>query len=216
MLLRLAQIWRVSSSKNMPLKVLSLFVRLLLALVRKIQNLTLNKCGYKFSSEAYRLATINLDLLKISGIKGIILDLDNTIISEDDRYLSPGAEAWIEQAKLEGFKFFILSNGKRRYRVKYWTHRLDIAAINPAKKPFPFAFQKAITYMQLKQNQVVVIGDSRHTDMLGAWLVGCPSIQVATLPHPFRWWEKLLGKRVQTPYPSEDELWEFDASQISL
>lgn len=166
--------------------------------------------AYKFPREAYRLSTIDLDWLKRSGIQGVILDLDNTIVSEDDRYLSPGAEDWIKEAKLQGFKFFILSNGKRRYRVKFWSHRLDIPAINPARKPFPFAFRKALASMQLKAEQVVVIGDSRHTDMLGALLVGCPSIQVATLPHPFRWWEKLLGKRVQTPYPSDHELWEVD------
>lgn len=171
------------------------------------------KSAYKFASHSYRLSTIDRELLKISGIQGVILDLDNTIISEDDRYVSPGAEDWIKQAKLEGFKFYILSNGKRRYRVKLWTHRLDIPAINPAKKPFPFAFRKALAHMQLKPKQVVVIGDSRHTDVLGAWLVGCPSIQVATLPHPFRWWEKLFGKRVQTPYPADHELWEFDSSQ---
>jgi HAD superfamily phosphatase (TIGR01668 family) len=165
---------------------------------------------YKFPREAYRLSTIDLNWLKHSGIQGVILDLDNTIVSEDDRYLSPGAEDWIKEAKLQGFKFFILSNGKRRYRVKFWSHRLDIPAVNPARKPFPFAFRKALTSMQLKAKQVVVIGDSRHTDILGAYLVGCPSIQVATLPHPFRWWEKLLGKRVQTPYPSDHELWEVD------
>lgn len=163
---------------------------------------------YKFPIEAYRLASIDLELLIKSGIRGVLLDLDNTIISEDDRYISPGAEAWVERAKAKGLKFFILSNGKRRYRVKFWSDRLGIPAINPAKKPFPFAFRKAMKYMQLKPKQVIVIGDSRHTDMLGAWLVGCPSIQVATLPHPFRWWEKLLGKRVQTPYPQEHELWD--------
>ena len=165
---------------------------------------------YKFSREAYTLANIEINLLKVAGIHGVILDLDNTIVSEDDRYISPGAEDWMRQAKLQGFKFFILSNGKRRYRVKFWSHRLDIPAINPAKKPFPFAFRKALRYMQLKPQQVVVIGDSRHTDILGAWLTGCHSIQVATLPHPFRWWEKLLGKRVQTPLPLEHELWEND------
>jgi HAD superfamily phosphatase (TIGR01668 family) len=169
--------------------------------------------AYKFPQQAYRLSTIELNDFKKAGIKGIILDLDNTIVSEDDRYISPGAEAWIKQAKLEGLKFFILSNGKRRHRVELWTHRLDIPAINPARKPFPFAFRKALNCMQLKPRQVVVIGDSRHTDMLGAWLVGCPSIQVATLPHPFRWWEKLLGKRVQIPYPADHELWEFDLHQ---
>lgn len=165
---------------------------------------------YYFPSTDYRLASVDIELLKVSGIRGVILDLDNTIISEDDRYVSPGAEAWIAQAKSAGLKFYILSNGKRRYRVKYWCHRLDIPAVNPAKKPFPCAFRKAIKHMQLQPKQVVVIGDSRHTDMLGAWLVGCPSIQVATLPHPFRWWEKLFGKRVQTPYPTEHELWDFD------
>ena len=167
---------------------------------------------YNFFREAYTLASIDLDWLQVSGIQGVILDLDNTIVSEDDRYLSPGAETWITQAKLQGLKFFILSNGKRKYRVKFWSHRLDIPAINPAKKPFPFAFRQALKYMQLQSKQVVVIGDSRHTDILGAWLVGCSSIQVATLPHPFRWWEKLLGKRVQTPLPSGYEIWDNDSS----
>jgi hypothetical protein len=170
----------------------------------------MRKKNHSFPRQAYRLSSIDINSLEKSGIQGIILDLDNTIVSEDDRYLSPGAETWIKQAKLQGFQFFILSNGKRRYRVKHWSHRLDIPAINPAKKPFPFAFRKALKSMRLKPKQVVVIGDSRHTDVLGAWFVGCPSIQVATLPHPFRWWEKLLGKRVQTPYPADHELWDVD------
>lgn len=166
--------------------------------------------SFNFPRQAYNLAHIDLDSLMADGIKGIILDLDNTIVSEDDRYISPGAEAWIARAHQAGMRFFILSNGKRRYRVEAWCRRLDIPAISPAKKPFPRAFRCALTRMQLCPEQVVVIGDSRHTDILGAWLVGCPSIQVATLPHPFRWWERLLGKRVQTPYPASHELWNCD------
>ena len=177
-----------------------------LAVISRTKNYFVKERVYKFPKEAYRLASIDIQSLIESGIRGVIIDLDNTIISEDDRYISPGAEAWIERSKVEGLKFFILSNGKRRYRVKFWCDRLDIPAVNPAKKPFPFAFWKALKHMQLNPKQVIVIGDSRHTDMLGAWLVGCPSIQVATLPHPFRWWEKLLGKRVQTPYPEGHEL----------
>lgn len=151
------------------------------------------------------VAAIELDILINHGIKGIILDLDNTIVSEDDRYLSPKVETWIQSAKLKGLKFFILSNGKRRYRVQSWSARLDIPAISPAYKPFPFAFFKAFAQMQLKPQQVLVIGDSLHTDIIGAWIVGCPSIQVASLPHPSRWWEKLIGKWVQKPYPSNYE-----------
>ncbi|MGE5655704.1 MAG: YqeG family HAD IIIA-type phosphatase [Actinomycetota bacterium] len=164
-----------------------------------------------FPQRAYTLASIETDFLKNQGIQGVILDLDNTVVSEDDRYVSPNAEAWIAAAKRTGIQFFILSNGKRRYRVNTWSERLGIPAINPARKPFPPAFRKALKYMQLTPKQVVVIGDSLHTDRLGAWLIGCPFIQVASLPHPPRWWERLFGKWVQIPYPSHYPLWPLDA-----
>ncbi|MDR9893132.1 YqeG family HAD IIIA-type phosphatase [Aetokthonos hydrillicola Thurmond2011] len=165
----------------------------------------------RISRKASTLSSIEIDdLLKI-GIKGIILDLDNTIVSEDDQYLSPGSEDWIVKAKLEGLKFFLLSNGKRHYRVQYWSSRLYIPAINPAKKPFPKAFRQAITKLGLKPQQVVVIGDGLHTDILGAWFSGCSSIQVASLPHPPRWWEKLTGRFLQMSYPTTAELWDFDS-----
>lgn len=153
------------------------------------------------------LAEVDLALLIAHDIQGVILDLDNTIVSEDDRYLSPNSETWIERAKHAGLKLFILSNGKRLYRLNYWSARLRIPAIHRAQKPFPMAFRKALIHMQLQPNQIVVIGDSRHTDIVGAWLMGCSSIQVATLPHPYHWWEKLLGKYIQTSYPINYEIW---------
>lgn len=165
---------------------------------------------YQLPSRVHLLAQIEIAQLQSCGVKGVILDLDNTIISEDDRYLSPGAEDWITKAKLAGLDFFILSNGKRRYRVKFWSHRLNIPALNPAKKPFPYAFRQAMTKMRLSSPNVIVIGDSLHTDVVGAWLCGCRCIQVASLPHPPRWWEKLAGKWVQIRYPDGKELWEFD------
>uniref|UniRef100_B8HVA4 HAD superfamily (Subfamily IIIA) phosphatase, TIGR01668 n=1 Tax=Cyanothece sp. (strain PCC 7425 / ATCC 29141) TaxID=395961 RepID=B8HVA4_CYAP4 len=164
--------------------------------------------------KANTLASIDLHCLISSGVRGIILDLDNTIISEDDRYLSPGAELWIKQAKQMRLKIFILSNGKRYSRVQYWSCRLDVPSISPAKKPFPFGFINAIQSMQLQPGKVVVIGDSLHTDIFGAWLVGCHGIQVASLPHPPRWWEKLLGKYVQIPYPKGLELWDFKIPDV--
>jgi HAD superfamily phosphatase (TIGR01668 family) len=164
---------------------------------------------YSFPNKIDSLAMISLNCLCESRIRGIILDLDNTIISEDDRYISPGAESWLKQAKLVGLKCFLLSNGKRHYRVQYWSNRLALPAISPANKPFPTAFRNAMKYMQLSPKQVIVIGDSRHTDILGAWLAGCPSIQVASLPHPPRWWERLFGRYLQSPFPEDHDLWEF-------
>ncbi|WP_313949389.1 YqeG family HAD IIIA-type phosphatase [Leptolyngbya sp. FACHB-261] len=165
-----------------------------------------------FHRRIVAVAKIDLDELYACGIRGVILDLDNTVVSEDDCYLSPGAELWIQQAKLQGLKFFILSNGKRRARLQSWSYRLDIAALGRARKPSPLAFRKAFAQLQLKPRQTVVIGDSLHTDVVGAMLSGCSSIQVASLPHPARWWEKLLGRWIHYPYPSELELWPLDSS----
>jgi uncharacterized protein len=180
------------------------------SLARSIRQWLIPQLFPNLPKQANTLADINIDALKDNGICGIILDLDNTVVSEDDRYLSPRAEMWLHQAKQAGLRCFILSNGKRRHRVEFWSQRLSIPACSPAKKPFPRAFRRAIAAMHLHANDVVVIGDSRHTDMLGAWLTDCHFIQVASLPHPARWWEKLLGKRVQTPYPSCSELWQFE------
>jgi uncharacterized protein len=149
-------------------------------LLLQLRQIGIKRKFHTFPHGADTVAQIEIDCLRESGIKGIILDLDNTIVSEDDQYLSPGAEEWITQTKLAGLDFFILSNGKRHYRVKYWSHRLNIQAMSPAKKPFPSAFHQAIAYMQLHPKQVVVIGDSLHTDVLGAWLSGCC---VSRLPH---------------------------------
>lgn len=167
----------------------------------------------RLSTYVARVAHIDLALLHAAGIKGIILDLDNTIVSEDDRYLAPGAEDWIRQAQQAGMALFLLSNGKRKYRVVYWSTRLGIAALSPARKPFPVGFRKALRAIGCCSHQVVVVGDSFHTDGLGAWLTGCPFIQVASLPHPPRWWERLAGRWLQKPYRQVDELWPFDITR---
>ncbi|WP_071590802.1 YqeG family HAD IIIA-type phosphatase [Synechococcus sp. PCC 7336] len=161
------------------------------------------------------LSSLDLNQLKQIGIRGIILDLDNTIVSEDDRYLSPNSESWIERAQEEGFSLFILSNGKREYRVNYWSERLGIDAIGRAKKPFPKSFKIALYSMRLLPIQVVVIGDGFHTDAIGALWNGCHCVQVASLPHKARWWEKIIGRWVQIPYPKHAPLWSFNPQYYS-
>jgi len=167
------------------------------------------KSRRRFYHRYATLARISIDELINQGIQGIILDLDNTIVSEDDRFLSPGAEQWIQEARSKGLKFFILSNGKRRNRFLYWSERLNIKGINPAHKPSPWVFGKALRALEVKSGNAVVIGDSFHTDVMGGWSADCHIIQVSSLPHPPRWWEKLWGKWVQIPYPAREELWEM-------
>ncbi len=163
---------------------------------------------------AEKLADIPIAFLQSAGIGGIILDLDNTVVSEDDRLLSPGAEAWLRRARDAGLAFFILSNGRRAQRFQYWSQRLNIEGIYHAKKPSPRVFRRAIALLGLQPAQVLVVGDSWHTDVLGARLAGCACIQVCSLPHPARWWEPWLGRWVHRPYPRPQELVAVVASEL--
>jgi len=163
---------------------------------------------------ADRVADIAINELIQAGIGGIILDLDNTIVSEDDRLLSPGAEAWLQRARAGGLAIFILSNGRRAQRFQYWSRRLGIDGIYNARKPSPCVFRRAIALMGLTAQRVLVIGDSWHTDVLGARLAGCACIQVCSLPHPPRWWEPWLGRWVHRPYPRPQELLAIAAAEL--
>jgi len=156
--------------------------------------------GYRFVRRVELLAAIDLSALREAGFRGIVLDLDNTVVSADDLLCSPGALEWIEEAKAQGFKLVLLSNSSCRDRVTAWSRRLGIPGVSRARKPLPFAFHKAVTALELTRHQTIVIGDSWHTDVLGARLVGCACIQVASLPHPKLWWEKFIGRWVYFPY----------------
>jgi uncharacterized protein len=159
------------------------------------------------------LFDVDLDRLEKAGVRGVLLDLDNTIVSEDDQYLSPGAEFWIKAAKDRGMQVCILSNGKRKYRVNYWADRLSVPAISPACKPFPGSFRHAITQMKLRSDQTVVIGDSFHTDILGAWIMGASSVHVASLPHRKHWWESLFGEFLHFSLLSNKKLEKCDVGK---
>jgi hypothetical protein len=73
-------------------KVVSQFVSWLRLFIQGTNRPGLKGKNIKLPRRAYTLASIDIEWLKKCGIRGIILDLDNTLVSEDDRYLSPKAE----------------------------------------------------------------------------------------------------------------------------
>lgn len=122
----------------------------------------------KFYPSIYvdEISDIPLDLLKKKGIKGLIIDLDNTIAPWDQPTVTQSAERWLKQAKDYGFKIFLVSNSTSS-RVNYFMETLDIPGISMAQKPRRGSFRKALESMDLDCNQVTVIGDQIFTDVLG-------------------------------------------------
>ncbi|HEY4549307.1 MAG TPA: YqeG family HAD IIIA-type phosphatase [Bacillus sp. (in: firmicutes)] len=104
--------------------------------------------------------------LQEKGIKGIITDLDNTLVEWDRPNATPRVIKWFEEMKKNQIKVTIVSNNNEE-RVKSFSDPLDIAFIFRAKKPLSLAFHRATKQMNIKKEETVVIGDQLLTDVLG-------------------------------------------------
>ena len=110
---------------------------------------------------------INATLLKKNKLEALILDVDNTLI---DYYknLIDGAEDWCENLKSEGIKCIILSNSNKKEKVETVAKKLGIKYVMFAKKPLKSGFKKALEKLEMKPEQVAVVGDQIFIDVVGA------------------------------------------------
>ena len=108
---------------------------------------------------------ITVELLHKNNIKGLLLDVDNTLIDFDLKLLE-GSKDWINNLKENNFKLCILSNTNKIEKVKMVAKELDIPYINFAKKPFKKGFKQGAKLLNLKPNQIAVVGDQIMTDVL--------------------------------------------------
>jgi uncharacterized protein len=112
-----------------------------------------------------------------NGIRGIITDLDNTLVGAKEALATPELILWFEQVKVIGFKVVIVSNNNE-LRVRSFAEPLQIPFIHRAKKPTNSAFHKALNWMELSAGEAVVVGDQMLTDVLGGNRMGLHTILV--------------------------------------
>lgn len=105
-------------------------------------------------------------LLKENNIKGLILDVDNTIIDFDKNILD-GVDKWCENLKENDIKIFILSNTNKVAKVAKVANIMNVPFIYFAKKPFKKGFKKAKQLLNLESKNIAVVGDQIMTDILG-------------------------------------------------
>lgn len=120
---------------------------------------------------------IHPEVLKQRGIKGIITDLDNTLVAWDVKDATPEVVKWFQQMEEQDIKIMIISNNKRE-RVKIFSEPLNTPFVFSARKPLSRAFKTAARQMGLKKEDIVVIGDQLLTDVLGGNSAGFYTILV--------------------------------------
>lgn len=120
----------------------------------------------------HSLKDIDFAYLKKKGIKGIILDLDNTVLPWKDYSVPKSSLEWIEKGKSMGMVFFILSNTVHTKRLFHIARTLGCEFIHPAFKPNPFGYKRAAKKMGLDTHEIACVGDQIFTDIKGGKSAG--------------------------------------------
>lgn len=121
---------------------------------------------------------ITPELLKEQNIKGLVLDVDNTLAFAGDPTPFQGVLDWMSALRENGISLMVLSNNTMK-RVQSFAAGLKVEAISMACKPLPIGFWRAARQMKLPASQVAVVGDQLFTDVWGAKLAGMKTILVA-------------------------------------
>lgn len=162
-------------------------------------------CPNSYYSSIY---DIDLENLISLGIKGLIIDLDNTIIPHKIFIVSEEISSWFKNLKEMGFNVCVLSNNQA-YKVKKISDKLQVPFIYNAIKPLTWSFRKAIKMLGLDKRNVAIIGDQIFTDVLGGKIFGILTILVKPMNPHEHWWTRkfrIIERKLLRKFISEGNL----------
>ncbi len=114
--------------------------------------------------------------LRHVGIRGLLLDIDNTITRWEEEEVPDSELSWLHSMRDAGILIRFISNGlhSKVRRVEQQTGLNHISG-RPLK-PFPTGFRRGLREMGLDPDQALMVGDSAVTDIaianhIGLWTV---------------------------------------------
>jgi HAD superfamily phosphatase (TIGR01668 family) len=124
--------------------------------------------------------SLDINWLKDRGIKGVLLDIDNTLITHKQKIPDEKVIELIKHFQENGIQTAIVSNATRR-RVEVFNEKLGLYARYRSFKPSKKGFYKAMSKLKLIPSETAVIGDQLFTDIRGGNRLGLTTILVEPL-----------------------------------
>ncbi|MBU1022950.1 YqeG family HAD IIIA-type phosphatase [bacterium] len=125
----------------------------------------------------HRVTEITLAWLKKESIKGLLLDVDNTLTPYHSEEIPEDILSWLEMLKNEGIPFIPYSNAKP-YRIGNFCKRFGLPNPGMAIKPLNLRLTRTIRLIGIPKKNLLVVGDQVFTDGLAGKFGGLKVVLV--------------------------------------
>lgn len=149
---------------------------------------------------------INYEILLSRGIKCLIFDLDNTLVTIKESLPREENKKLFKELKDKGFKIFIASNSLKN-RVKPFHEELKVDYISNARKPHIDKVNELIKSSKYSLDQIAIIGDSMMDDIVCGNTIGITTIlldQISKKEFPLARIKRIKEKRIQKRLRDKD------------
>lgn len=148
------------------------------------------------------------DRLRSLGLKGMILDVDETLVPFRRSETSEELQAWLAEIK-PLVSLWLVSNNTSDARIRAIAEAIDVPYLAGALKPSRRKLRRALGSMNLPAQSVAMVGDRLFTDVLAGNRLGMVTIWVEPIeddhsPSPKQfirnseiWISKRLGVALQ-------------------
>lgn len=115
---------------------------------------------------------VSPELLKKSGVKLLLCDLDNTLRLHSEKEPADELAAWIKACKKAGVKIVIISNNGRKKMMQKFCEPINVPCKWWAMKPMSRKLTEAMAEYGFAPSETVMLGDKLSTDVLAAHFAG--------------------------------------------
>ena len=122
-------------------------------------------------------------ILQQHQIKGLVLDVDETLVPFKQTEASEELKQWVNQIRTIA-DIWLVSNNLSQNRIGNIAISLDLPYIAGAKKPSRKRLRQAAEAMNLSVNEVAMVGDRLFTDVLAGNRLGMFTILVEPMVDP--------------------------------
>ncbi|WP_414578917.1 YqeG family HAD IIIA-type phosphatase [Anabaena sp. CCY 9402-a] len=123
------------------------------------------------------------EIIQHYGLKGLVLDVDETLVPIRVGAASPELKDWVEQMRI-CTTLCLVSNNLSEARIGSIARSLNLPYYLGAAKPSRRKIRSALQAMDLPVHQVGMVGDRLFTDVLAGNRLGMFTILVEPIVHP--------------------------------